>query len=99
MSIGPRDVAHIARLAEIQVDPAELDTLVTQLNRIVDYVAQLDEVPVADQVAAFQAGPDAVRLRPDEVRPTPLRRPPSAMAPDFRDGFFVVPRLDSMGGG
>ena len=40
-----------------------------------------------------KAGPDAIRPRPDEVRPWPLAFGPKEMAPAFRDGFFVVPRL------
>ena len=42
MSIGRDEVLHVAKLAELAVKEAELDRLVEQLNRIVDYVAQLD---------------------------------------------------------
>ena len=46
MSIGRDEVLHVARLAELAVQGRRTSTrLVDQLNRIVDYVAQLDQVP------------------------------------------------------
>ena len=44
MTIGPEEVRHVARLAELGVQDRELERLVRQLNRIVDYVAQLDRL-------------------------------------------------------
>ena len=95
MSIGRDQVLHVARLAEIGVDDADLGTLVDQLNRIVGYVEQLDQV--ADAPAdPFLAGPAAAPLRDDVVRPVPLARSPAELAPEFRDGFFLVPRHGAM---
>ena len=42
------------------------------------------------------AGPERVTLRPDVVERADLARPPAAFAPEFIDGFFVVPRLGAM---
>lgn len=96
VSIGREDVLHVARLAELAVREGELDRLVEQMNRIVEYVAQLDQVP-ADHIAEpFLPGPAAVELRPDVPAPVPLARPPAEFAPEFRDGFFLVPRHGAM---
>lgn len=96
MSIGREDVVLAARLAEIDVAEADLDRLVAQLSRIVDYVEQLGEVDAAPDVAPYQGGPAQVRLRDDIVRRTLLAHPLSEMAPAFIDGFFVVPRRETM---
>jgi aspartyl-tRNA(Asn)/glutamyl-tRNA(Gln) amidotransferase subunit C len=96
MNIGPDGVLHVANLAEIGVDELELPKLVEQFNRIVDYVAQLDDVPSDAKAAPFVAGPTATPLREDVVRPVPLARPPAAFAPEFADGFFLVPRHGAM---
>jgi aspartyl/glutamyl-tRNA(Asn/Gln) amidotransferase C subunit len=96
MRIGPEDVRRIARLAEIAVPEPDLATLVEQLDRIVGYVAQLDAAPVETDLGGFTPGPEAVAWREDEVRPVPLALPPAALAPEFRGGFFVVPRLAAM---
>jgi aspartyl-tRNA(Asn)/glutamyl-tRNA(Gln) amidotransferase subunit C len=95
MSIGREQVLHVAHLAEIGVDDADLARLVEQLNRIVAYVEQLDQVPDAP-AEPFLAGPAATPLRDDTVGPVPLVRPPAAIAPEFRDGFFLVPRHGAM---
>ena len=96
MSIGLDEVLHVAKLAELAVRESELRRLVDQMNRIVDYVAKLDEVP-SDRIAEpFLAGPRSVTLREDLEGAVPLARPPAAMAPEFREGFFLVPRHGAM---
>ncbi|HSR16065.1 MAG TPA: Asp-tRNA(Asn)/Glu-tRNA(Gln) amidotransferase subunit GatC [Gemmatimonadales bacterium] len=96
MRIGPEEVLHVARLAELAVAEEDLETLASQLDGIVEYVAQLDALPAEGGTAAFIPGPDEVTLRADEVAPQPLALPPAALAPEFREGFFVVPRLAAM---
>jgi aspartyl-tRNA(Asn)/glutamyl-tRNA(Gln) amidotransferase subunit C len=96
MSIGLDEVLHVAKLAELAVREDELRRLVEQMNRIVDYVATLDDVP-GDRIAEpFLAGPQSVALREDIEGAVPLARPPAAMAPDLAGGFFLVPRHGAM---
>ncbi len=96
MSIGLDEVLHVAKLAELAVRESELTRLVDQMNRIVDYVATLDEVPADRMAEPFLAGPHSVVLREDVEAPVPLARPPAAMAPEFDHGFFLVPRQGAM---
>ena len=96
MKIGRDEVLYVARLAELAVAEEELPRLTEQMGRIVEYVAQLGQVPASEQAPPFLAGPDQVPLREDEVRPIPLARGPAAFAPEFVQGFFVVPRLGAM---
>jgi aspartyl-tRNA(Asn)/glutamyl-tRNA(Gln) amidotransferase subunit C len=96
MSIGLDEVLHVAKLAELAVRENELRRLVDQMNRIVDYVATLDEVPMDRVAEPFLAGPRAVTLREDVEGAVGLARPPQAMAPEFREGFFLVPRHGAM---
>jgi aspartyl-tRNA(Asn)/glutamyl-tRNA(Gln) amidotransferase subunit C len=96
MKIGREDVLHVAKLAALGVEEQDLPELTNQMARIVEFVAQLSEVPAGEKVPPFLAGPDAVVLREDEVRPIPLAIPPAEMAPDFAQGFFLVPRLGAM---
>jgi aspartyl-tRNA(Asn)/glutamyl-tRNA(Gln) amidotransferase subunit C len=96
MSIGRDEVLHVAKLAELAVAEGELDRLVEQLNRIVDYVAQLDQVPEDRMAEPFLPGPSSVSLREDVEGAVPLARPPAALAPEFVEGFFLVPRHGAM---
>ena len=98
MSIGLDEVLHVAKLAELAVREHELRRLVEQMNRIVDYVATLNEVPTDRVAEPFLAGPSSVTLREDVEGAVPLARPPAAMAPEFAGGFFLVPRHGAMEG-
>jgi aspartyl-tRNA(Asn)/glutamyl-tRNA(Gln) amidotransferase subunit C len=96
VNIGLDEVLHVAKLAELAVRENELRRLVEQMNRIVDYVATLNEVP-ADRIAEpFLGGPQAVSLREDVESAVPLARSPAELAPEFAGGFFLVPRHGAM---
>jgi aspartyl-tRNA(Asn)/glutamyl-tRNA(Gln) amidotransferase subunit C len=96
MSIGRDDVIHVAKLAELAVRDEDLARLVDQLNRIVDYVAQLDQAPADGASDLFLPGPTQAALREDVPGSVPLARPPAELAPEFADGFFLVPRHSAM---
>jgi aspartyl-tRNA(Asn)/glutamyl-tRNA(Gln) amidotransferase subunit C len=96
MSIGREEVLHVANLAELAVAEDELERLVEQMNRIVEYVAQLNQVPADRMAEPFLPGPGSLRLREDVPAAVPLERPPTSLAPEFVEGFFVVPRHGSM---
>jgi aspartyl-tRNA(Asn)/glutamyl-tRNA(Gln) amidotransferase subunit C len=93
MSVSRDEVQRIAHLAELHVADAALPALAQQMSRILDYVAQIAGVAATEVAKPFVPGPAAARLRADTVNPAPIAFPPSQMAPAFRDGFFVVPRL------
>jgi aspartyl-tRNA(Asn)/glutamyl-tRNA(Gln) amidotransferase subunit C len=93
MSIKREDVLHVAQLAELKVTEPEVAALVPQLNGIVAFVAQLAEAEIPAGTAEFTGGPARVTLRDDIVRPEPLERSAERTAPDWQDGFYVVPRL------
>ena len=99
MTVTAKDVQHVARLAELAVEPEELPALTEQLDRIVGFVAQLAELGDLAGAGRYIAGPEQAALREDLVVPADLARPPSAIAPEFVEGFFVVPRLGAMEGG
>jgi Asp-tRNA(Asn)/Glu-tRNA(Gln) amidotransferase C subunit len=59
-------------------------------------VAQLDQVPADRAAEPFLAGPQSVALREDIEGAVPLARSPAELAPEFADGFFLVPRHGAM---
>jgi aspartyl-tRNA(Asn)/glutamyl-tRNA(Gln) amidotransferase subunit C len=96
MSVSRDEVLHVAKLAELAVPESEVDQLVAQFNRILEYVAQLTQVGADGAADQFLPGPPAVALREDVARPAVLAHPPAELAPEFVDGFFVVPRHGAM---
>lgn len=98
MKIDENEARHVATLAELAVDDAELPRLARQLEEIVNFVAQLDEAPATTDGPVL-IGPSQLTLREDIVDPIPLDAPPDAFAPAWQHGFFVVPRLGGVGEG
>jgi aspartyl-tRNA(Asn)/glutamyl-tRNA(Gln) amidotransferase subunit C len=96
MKIDRDTVQHIARLAEVAVPDNEAEALAEQLATIVTFVEQLGELERERDTSAVAVGPSATPLREDVVAPIPMARGPEAAAPEWRDGFFVVPRLGGM---
>lgn len=97
--ISEAQVAHVARLARLALDADEQRRLTEQLNAILTYMTQLNEVPtedveptahVFDLVNVYRA--DATRRRADGTK---LDSQEAALsnAPETAQGFFVVPRI------
>jgi aspartyl-tRNA(Asn)/glutamyl-tRNA(Gln) amidotransferase subunit C len=98
MTIDRDQMLRVAQLAELDIPPQDVEALAAQIGRIVDYVAQLNDVPAGESAAPFLAGPQSVTLRDDVPGSVPLVHDIASFAPEFRDGLFLVPRLGSMEG-
>lgn len=92
-TLSREDVAHVAMLARIQLEDAELDRLATQLDQIVDWVSQVGEVASADVPPLSHPLPLANVTRPDEVRESLSVEQALANAPQAQDDRFAVPRI------
>jgi len=95
MSVRRDDVEQVARLAALSIDDEQLAALTKQIQSIISYVAQLEGVPTAPDDIDYRPGNRETPLRADEITPIPLSHPPAEMAPAFRDGFFIVPKLEA----
>ncbi|RIK15210.1 MAG: Asp-tRNA(Asn)/Glu-tRNA(Gln) amidotransferase GatCAB subunit C [Acidobacteria bacterium] len=87
------DVAHVAMLARIQLEDHELDRLAGQLDQIVGWVGQVNEVAADDVPPMSHPLPLVNVVRPDEVRPSLSQEQALANAPEAEDGRFAVPRI------
>lgn len=94
MAVSDDDVKHVAMLARLAVPAERLPALVRELNTILDHMAVLADVPVDHHATDSRPG---MRLRADVVDPAPMVRPFTSFAPDTRDNFLIVPRLDTHG--
>jgi len=93
MSVDTATVRHIAKLARIAVSDAEVDALVPELNNILGWIEQLQEVDVAGIEPMTAVIPNALRLRSDEVTDGGIREAVLANAPVAEQGFFAVPKV------
>ncbi len=93
MSLDDAAVRRIAKLARIRVDDAEVAVLAAELNGILGYVAQLDEVDVQGVEPLSGGAQMAMRLRDDVVTDGEIAEKILANAPERSGEFFAVPKV------
>jgi len=93
MSVDESTVRHIARLARIAVSDEEVRALAPELNNILGWVEQLQEVDVEGVEPMTAVIPNALRLREDVVTDGGIRDRVLANAPAAEHGFFAVPKV------
>jgi aspartyl-tRNA(Asn)/glutamyl-tRNA(Gln) amidotransferase subunit C len=93
MSLSIDDVAKVAVLARLRVSPDELQMFTGQLNSIMDYVAELQELDT-DGVLPLAHGIEVRTVFRDDVRGPALSREAAlANAPKRNQESFLVPAV------
>lgn len=107
MAVSERDVERVAELANLELTADEKSRMLRDLNSILDYVAQLNQldtasVPpmaqVAEQLDEWKtsdsaSGAPSETLRSDDLVPSLERDRVLACAPDTDHIFFRVPKV------
>lgn len=85
------DIAHVARLARLDLGPEELEFYKTQLGVILEHAARVQTL----EGDPHAGSPHPLRLtnvyREDQVRPSLDREEVLEQAPESIDGYFAVP--------
>ena len=89
--ISTDDVAHVARLARLELRPDELESFTAQLGAVLDHAADLDSLDLDGVEPTAHPLPLSNVLRPDEVGPTLDPDEVLVAAPAVEDGQFRVP--------
>lgn len=92
-AITRAEVAHLARLARLDLAEDELDHYAEQLDVILTSVARVSEVAADDIPPTSHPVPLVNVTRPDEARPGLARADALAAAPAVEDDRFRVPRI------
>lgn len=93
MSVEKETVRKVARLARISVPEERLQPLAAELNSILQWIEQLNEVNVEGVEPLTTPVPMQLPMRADEVTDGDIRSQVLANAPRTEDGFFVVPKV------
>jgi aspartyl-tRNA(Asn)/glutamyl-tRNA(Gln) amidotransferase subunit C len=93
VAVSERDVRHVADLARLGLDPARIASLVRELNGILAHMEVLAGVNPSEYQHLVEQRGSALPMRADEGPQIPLARPREELAPEMRDGFYLVPRL------
>lgn len=86
-------VRKVANLARLQLTEAEQQQFTGQLNRILEYVQQLDELDTTDIAPTTRAIEVSNITRPDRLEVFAEREAILASAPDREEDFFKVPKI------
>jgi aspartyl-tRNA(Asn)/glutamyl-tRNA(Gln) amidotransferase subunit C len=87
------DLSHLCRLAQLALDDAELAAARSDLERIIQMVNQMQAVATDGVEPLAHPIGDTARLRPDAVSERVDRDRFQALAPEARDGLYLVPRV------
>jgi len=85
------DIAHVARLARLDLSQEELEGYKAQLGAILDHAAKVQSLEGDPVVEASHPLRFENAFRDDVVRPSLDRDEVLAQAPGAVDGFFAAP--------
>lgn len=93
MSVDADTVRRIGRLARIRITEDEVAAYEGELNAILGFVEQLDEVDIEGVEPMTSVTPMTLRRRDDAVTDGGYADKIVANAPISEDNFFMVPKV------
>lgn len=97
-NVSTAEVERVAELANLELTPEEIPGMVRDLNAILDYVTELNQLDTQgiaplEQVGELEDAAGAGRLRADAVQPSLDRGVVLQQAPESDGTFFKVPKV------
>lgn len=93
MSVTKKDVDYVADLARLQLKEDERESLVNDMNQILDYMTTLEEVDTSDVEPLEHVIELEYRLRDDKAKEPLSHDDALKNAPDADSDYFRVPRV------
>ena len=91
-AVSADDVKKIARLSRLHVEQDRLQPMADEINGILGWIEQLNEVDVEGVAPMTSAVAITAPLRDDDITDGKVRDKVLGNAPKSDDGFYVVPR-------
>lgn len=93
MSVDAATIRRIARLARIDLPEADMPAMQGEINAILGFVAELDQVDVRDVAPMTSVMPMGLAMRADVVSDGEKAAAVTKNAPQSEDGYFLVPKV------
>lgn len=93
MAITPEIIAHIAKLARLNLDPEASARALAQVNQLLGVFEALNAIDVEGVTPLFHPGDPSLRLRADQVTEADQLDAFQAIAPDVSAGLYLVPKV------
>ncbi len=91
--ISANDVRKVAQLARLQLSDEVIETFTPQLEEIIDFVAQLEEIDTTNVAPTTRAVEVVNVCREDVVNTTKVREELLDLAPEREGDFYRVPKI------
>jgi aspartyl-tRNA(Asn)/glutamyl-tRNA(Gln) amidotransferase subunit C len=91
--ISANDVRKVAQLARLQLSDEVIETFTPQLEEIIDFVAQLEEIDTTNVAPTTRAVEVVNVCREDVVNTTKAREELLDLAPEREGDFYRVPKI------
>lgn len=93
MSVDHATVRRVARLARLKIRDEDVPQLAGELNAILGFIEQLNEVDVSNVDPLTSVVSTKMKMRRDEVTDGHYSQKIVANAPAQEDQFFMVPKV------
>ena len=93
MKVSADELARIAHLARLALDPRDIPRLGDELARILTLVDEMNAVETGDLEPMAHPVEMVQRLRDDEVRELDQRDLLQRGAPEVENGLYLVPKV------
>lgn len=93
MKIDENDIQKVARLARLELSGEEREEFSKQLNGIIEYVEKINELDTSGVKPADHIVELSNVFREDSVQKSIAPAELEKMAPVFRNGHIVVPKI------
>lgn len=93
MKINENQIIKTAKLARLELSESEREEFSKQLNDIIEYVEKINELDTSNVKPADHIMEVSNVFRDDAVKKSIDRKGIEKNAPEFTNGFFVVPRI------
>lgn len=93
MKVDDALVDKLAKLAKLEFGPEEKSAIRTDLERMLDFAEQLNEVDTEGTAPLIHVNPEKNIFRPDEVSESLTQAEALKNAPDHDSYYFKVPKV------
>lgn len=90
MKLTSQQIRHVAKLANLPISSQEEEHYLEQLSDILEYIKQLDQVPVSHTDSTFNTSMQSNVNRPDQTDVCLVQSAALSNASEKKDGFFLA---------
>ena len=91
--ISKEEVSKVAQLAKLKLNEEQIDNHATQIEKILDYINQLEKIDTTDVPCTTRAIEVVNVVRGDAIEKYKNRDEILGQAPSREDDYFKVPKI------